>query len=66
MSLPLTTSKLFFVYSQIDLDLFHGGPGRKCPNHRTISLTSQHSKIMMGIILNRLKREAEEHLGKNT
>ena len=37
---------------------------RQCKNHRTISLISHSSKIMLRIILNRLKKEAEEHLAE--
>lgn len=35
---------------------------RKCQNYRTISLISHTSKILLRVILNRLKKEAEEHL----
>lgn len=40
------------------------GNSRQCQNHRTISLISHTSKIMLRIILNRLKREAEQHLAE--
>ena len=35
---------------------------RLCQNYRTISLISHTSKIMLRVVLNRLKKEAEEHL----
>ena len=37
---------------------------RQCQNYRTISLISHTSKIMLRVILNRLKKEAEEHLSE--
>mgnify|MGYP006273469667 CR=1 FL=1 len=37
---------------------------RQCQNYRTISLISHTSKIMLRVILNRLKKEAEEHLAE--
>lgn len=37
---------------------------RKCQNYRTISLISHASKVMLKILLNRLKRESEEHLSE--
>jgi hypothetical protein len=37
---------------------------RLCQNYRTISLISHPSKIMLRIILNRLKAQAEEHLAE--
>ena len=37
---------------------------RQCGNYRTISLISHTSKIMLRVILNRLKNEAEEHLAE--
>ena len=37
---------------------------KECKNYRTISLISHSSKIMLRIILNRLKKEAEEHLAE--
>ena len=37
---------------------------RKCGNYRTISLISHTSKIMLRVILNRLKKEAKEHLAE--
>ena len=37
---------------------------RQCSNYRTISLISHTSKIMLRIILNRLKNEAEQHLAE--
>ena len=37
---------------------------RQCQNHRTISLICHASKIMLRILLNRLKHEAEEHLAE--
>ena len=40
------------------------GNPRKCQNYRTISLISHSSKVMLKIILNRLKNEAEEHLAE--
>ena len=40
------------------------GNTRLCQNHRTISLISHTSKIMLRVILNRLKKEAEEHLAE--
>ena len=40
------------------------GNPRKCQNYGTISLISHSSKVMLKIILNRLKNEAEEHLAE--
>ena len=40
------------------------GNTRLCQNHRTISLISHTSKIMLRVILNRLKTQAEEHLAE--
>ena len=37
---------------------------RQCQNYRTISLISHASKIMLRVILNRLQKEAEEHLAE--
>ena len=37
---------------------------RQCGNYRTISLINHTSKIMLRVILNRLKKEAEEHLAE--
>lgn len=37
---------------------------RQCQNYRTISLISHTSKIMLRVILNRLKKEAEEQLAE--
>ena len=37
---------------------------RQCGNYRTISLISHTSKIMLRVILNRLKKEAEEYLAE--
>ena len=37
---------------------------RQCQNHRTISLISHPSKVILRIILNRLKHEIEEHLAE--
>lgn len=37
---------------------------RQCQNYRTISLICHTSKIMLRVILNRLKKEAEEHLAE--
>ena len=37
---------------------------RKCENHRTISLISHPSKVLLRIILNRLKTKAEELLSE--
>ena len=37
---------------------------RKCQNHRTISLISHPSKLMLKVVLNRLKNEAEELLAE--
>ena len=37
---------------------------RQCQNYRTISLISHTSKILLRVILNRLKKEAEEHLAE--
>ena len=39
------------------------GNPRKCQNYRTISLIAHSSKVMLKIILNRLKNEAEEQAG---
>ena len=36
-----------------------------CQNYRTISLISHSSKVMLKVILNRLKPEAEEIIAKN-
>ena len=40
------------------------GDTRKCQNHRTISLISHPSKVMLKVIQNRLKKEAEELLAE--
>ena len=40
------------------------GNPRKCQNYTTISLISHSSKVMLKIILNRLKNEAEGHLAE--
>ena len=40
------------------------GNSKKCQNYRTISLISHPSKIMLKIILNRLKKRAEELLSE--
>jgi len=37
---------------------------RQCQNYKTISLINLASKIMLKVILNRLKKEAEEHLAE--
>ena len=37
---------------------------RQCKNYRTISLISHTSKVMLRVILNRLKNQAEEHLAE--
>ena len=39
------------------------GNPQKCQNYRTISLIAHSSKVMLKIILNRLKNEAEEQAG---
>ena len=37
---------------------------RQCKNYRTISLIPHASKVMLRILLNRLKKQAEEHLAE--
>ena len=37
---------------------------RQCKNYRTISLIPHASKVMLRVILNRLKNQAEEHLAE--
>lgn len=37
---------------------------KPCQNYRTISLVSHAIKIMIRVILNRLKNEAEHHLAE--